>query len=153
MGINTGTQVGSTGINAGKVVIGGLAAGVVLAVLDSVVNGLLMAEQNRAAVMALNPSLVESMERPSAMVAYIACDLALGLLLVWTYAAIRPRFGPGPKTAVLAGLLIWATASLVYFSMTMMGMWALSYFVTGIVVYLVILVVSALVGGMLYKEG
>jgi len=41
----------------------------------------------------------------------------------------------------------------VYFSMTMMGMWALSYFVTGVVVYLVILVVSALVGGMLYKEG
>lgn len=153
MGINTGTQVGSTGINAGKVITGGLAAGVVLAVLDFVVNGLLMAEQNRAAVMALNPSLVESMERPSAMVAYIACDLVLGLLLVWTYAAIRPRFGPGPKTAVLAGLLIWAVASLVYFSMTMMGMWALSYFVTGVVVYLVILVVSALVGGMLYKEG
>lgn len=152
MGISTGTQEGVTGINTGKVVIGGLAAGVVLAVLDFVVNGLLMAEQNRAAVMALNPSLVESMERPSAMVAYIASDLALGLLLVWTYAAMRPRFGPGPKTAVLAGLLIWATASLVYFSMTMMGMWALSYFVTGVVVYLVILLVSALVGGMLYQE-
>jgi hypothetical protein len=24
------------------------------------------------------------------------------------YAAIRPRIGPGPKTAICAGLLVWA---------------------------------------------
>jgi len=140
------------GINTGKVITSGLAAGVVLAILDFVVNGFLMAAQNRAAMMALNPSLVESMERPSAMVAYVVCDLAFGLLLVWTYAAIRPRFGPGPKTAVYAGLQIWGIAFLMYFSMTMMGMWAFSYFVVGALTYLVLLLVAALVGGMLYKE-
>ena len=34
----------------------------------------------------------------------------LGVLLVWLHAAIRPRFGPGPKTAITAGLLVWIFA-------------------------------------------
>lgn len=140
------------GINSGKVVTGGLAAGVVLAVLDFLVNGFVMGEQNRAAITALNPALVESMERGGALVGYIAIDLVLGLLVVWTYAAIRPRFGPGPKTAVLAGMQIWCVASLMYLGMTVMGMWRWSYFVSGVVIYLVMLIVAATVGGKLYKE-
>lgn len=140
------------GINTGKVVAGGLAAGVVLAVLDFVVNGLLMADQNRAAISALNPSLAEGMQSGGAMVAYVVLDLVFGLLLVWTYAAMRPRFGAGPRTAVLAGLQIWCVAFLMYLSMTIMGMWAWGYFITGAVVYLAMLLVAAIVGGMLYKE-
>ena len=31
----------------------------------------------------------------------------MGLLLVWLYAAIRPRFGPGPRTATYAALVVW----------------------------------------------
>jgi hypothetical protein len=140
------------GINTAKVVTGGLAAGVVLAVLDFLVNGLLMAEQNRAAMTALNPTLVESMESGGALVAYVVIDLALGLLLVWTYAAMRPRFGPGPKTAAIAGLQIWGVAFLLYFGLTMMGLWGWGYFVTGAVAYLVMMLVAAAVGGRLYTE-
>jgi len=140
------------GINTGKVVTSGLAAGVVLAVLDFLVNGLLMAEQNRAAITALNPALVETMEGGGAMVAYIAIDLVFGLLLVWTYAAIRPRFGPGPKTAVIAGFQIWGVAFLMYLGMTVMGMWGWGYFVSGAAAYLVMLLVAATIGGKLYKE-
>ncbi len=36
-----------------------------------------------------------------------------GLLAVWLYAGIRPGFGPGPKTAVCAGLTVWALAYLI----------------------------------------
>jgi len=140
------------GINSGKVVTGGLAAGVVLAVLDFLVNGFVMGEQNRAAITALNPALVESMQRGGALVGYIAIDLVLGLLVVWTYAAMRPRFGPGPKTAALAGMQVWCVASLMYLGMTVMGMWAWSYFVSGVVIFLVMLIVAATVDGKLYKE-
>ena len=31
---------------------------------------------------------------------------------VWLYAAIRPRFGPGPKTAICAGLIVWGLSYL-----------------------------------------
>lgn len=31
---------------------------------------------------------------------------------MWLYAAIRPRFGPGPKTAAVAGFAWWFIESL-----------------------------------------
>ena len=33
---------------------------------------------------------------------FAAADFMWGFLLVFTYAAIRPRFGPGPKTAIIS---------------------------------------------------
>jgi hypothetical protein len=36
----------------------------------------------------------------------------LGIASVWLYAAIRPRYGAGPKTAVCAGLAVWILAHL-----------------------------------------
>ena len=49
----------------------------------------------------------------------VAGSFALGVLAVWTYAAIRPRFGAGPKTAVCAGFAVWV----------------MSYFYAGVYVY------------------
>lgn len=33
--------------------------------------------------------------------------LGWGMVSMWLYFAIRPRFGPGPRTAVLAGVVVW----------------------------------------------
>ena len=38
---------------------------------------------------------------------FVAMTFVLGILLVWLYAAIRSRYGPGPKAAVVAGLFGW----------------------------------------------
>jgi hypothetical protein len=43
---------------------------------------------------------------------YIILFFALGVFTVWIYAAIRPRFGAGPMTAVCAGLIVWFLVSL-----------------------------------------
>ena len=107
--------------------MGGLAGGVTLAVLDFVVNGLIMKNQNAAALQALNPTLA-------------------------TYAAIQPRFGAGPATAVRAGVVVWLSALLQYLAMTFMGMWAWSYFVTGAISFLVLTIVASIAGAMLYTE-
>lgn len=139
-------------INTRKVVLGGLAAGVVLAVLDFVANGLLLADQNAAAMEALNPELAASVEGASTAVVFIAVDLIFGILLVWTYAAIRPRFGAGPKTAMIAGIQIWLVAMLLYFAMTFIGMWTWSYFLLGAVVFLASVLIAAWLGGKLYTE-
>ena len=34
---------------------------------------------------------------------FIFLDFIYGIGLLWVYAAIRPRFGAGPKTGVIAG--------------------------------------------------
>jgi hypothetical protein len=38
---------------------------------------------------------------------------ALGILSVWLYAAIRPRYGAGPTTSVIAGFAVWLVTFLV----------------------------------------
>ena len=44
---------------------------------------------------------------PAALIQMCVIDFALGQILVLTYAAIRPRFGPGAGTATIAGFLMF----------------------------------------------
>jgi hypothetical protein len=39
-------------------------------------------------------------------------NLAAGVWAMWLYTAIRPNYGPGAKTAVVAGLAWWAIVSM-----------------------------------------
>jgi hypothetical protein len=94
-------------INLGRVVIGGIVAGVVINIVEGVLNGGIMANQWAATMTSLNRSPTMSVKQ---IVAFNVWGFALGILTVWVYAAIRPRFGAGPKTAMCAGLLMWATA-------------------------------------------
>ena len=34
-------------------------------------------------------------------------DFAIGFILTWLYALVRPRLGPGPKTATLTAAIAW----------------------------------------------
>ena len=43
---------------------------------------------------------------------FVVMCFGLGILTVWLYAAIRPRLGSGPGTAVCAGLVVWGLAFL-----------------------------------------
>ena len=113
-------------INTQKVMVAGLAAGVVLAALDFVFNGLLLAEQNRAAMEALSPEIAANMENPSLIAGFIVIDLIFGVLVTWTYAAMRPRFGAGPRTSVMAGLQVWLVAGIMYGFMTLAGFFSWS---------------------------
>jgi hypothetical protein len=85
----------------------------------------------------------------------------VGILMVWLYAAIRPRFGPGPKTALYAGLTAWFLwlfpLHYLFFGWKFMGSTLnLPQVVSGhwlqLAGGLVTVVLAALVGGWLYKE-
>ena len=95
-------------INTSKVVVAGIAAGIVMVVLDFVVQMLLGARMT-AEMNAFQPGLGDSMSTMggNVMIGYIVMDLVIGMLLAYTYAAIRPRFGPGPKTAIIAAMMFW----------------------------------------------
>jgi hypothetical protein len=41
------------------------------------------------------------------VVSFIVLTLLVGIFAVWFYAAIRPRYGAGPKTAACAGVALW----------------------------------------------
>jgi len=139
-------------INTQKVVIGGIAAGVVMNIIDFVSNAFILGARMKAESEAFKPGMGDAMMKPSVMVSYIVMDLVLGVLLVWTYAAIRPRFGPGLRTAIYAAVLFWLLAGIFlsgYLHMGMMstGLWSM-FALFGLINF----VLSAWVGAKLYTE-
>jgi hypothetical protein len=139
-------------INTPKVIVGGLAAGLVMNVIDFVSNMFIMQNRMKAELEAVNPQLWANMNDPGKIPVFIGIDFLLGIFLVWLYAAIRPRFGPGAGTAVKAGVFMWLVATCMWYFFVAMGITTMSSFALGGVVALVNMLASAYVGGMVYKE-
>lgn len=137
-------------INYGRVLLGGLLAGVVVNVSEFILNGLVLADAY--STMAMEYNLTQA---SWAMIGYILTAFAIGLVVVWLYAAIRPRFGPGPKTAAIAGVALWVP---VYFVQSVwlsaMGLTLTAgAMVTTLTWGLVELVLAGVAGAWLYQEG
>jgi hypothetical protein len=136
-------------INWGRVVLGGLLAGIVLNVFDFIVNGWLLSAQWNAALQALGKSPMGF----NVIVWFVVCDFLIGLWVLWLYAAIRPRYGAGPKTALCAGLAAWfALAFVVNVSQLPMGLFPSSIMYWNMIGWLVAGPLAAVAGASLYQE-
>lgn len=89
-------------INLKGVILGGLVAGVVLVAYDFLMYGVVLRAEFEAAMQAIGKT-----QDPNAIYLYVVLDLIWGVWAVWLYAMIRPRYGPGPRTALIAGLFMW----------------------------------------------
>jgi hypothetical protein len=138
-------------MNSGKVVVGGLAAGLVLNVGDFLINTQVLAAENAAFLkrLGLDPAALESF---SGMLPWIVIDFLMGVLMVWTYAAIRPRFGPGVSTAIIAALIPFLGVTLVLAGFTSMGVFPTATFVKGSVASLVNMAIGSVAGAWVYTE-
>ena len=139
-------------INTKKVLLGGFVAGVVMNAIDFVVNGYLLAARMKAETDAFKPGLSDQMMSGKAVAGYIVMDFVLGILLVWTYAAIRPRFGPGIRTASYAALLFWILTMIFLSGYMHMGMMSAGLWWTFAVIGLVNYLLSAWAGAKFYTE-
>jgi hypothetical protein len=139
-------------INTQKVVVGGLAAGVVTNILGFLGYGMLLGPRMNAELDAVVPGLSTRMATGTAMTLSILTQFIISLLLVWLYAAMRPRFGAGFKTAAYAAVVIWMCGNIFYSGWYLGGLMSGSTYVFASVMHLVILLAGAYVGGMLYKE-
>jgi hypothetical protein len=137
-------------INLGRVVMGGLLAGVLLNVVDFLVHGVWLMDDYTAAMEALGKEAM-----PTSMIGwFVVLDFVYGIFLVWLYAAIRPRFGAGPQTAVYAGLAAWFVAAFMHALFEApMGLYPMNLWVIGAVVALVQMPAAAVLGAWLYQEG
>lgn len=90
-------------IDRGRVILGGLVAGVVLNVGEYVLNGILLKERWETSMVELGLDPMGGAD----IGVMVVMTFVVGLVLVWMYAAMRPRFSPGPRTAIIAGLLGW----------------------------------------------
>jgi hypothetical protein len=136
-------------INMAKVIVGGLVAGLVINVSEFLLNAVVLAADMEAAMARLNLPPVGG----QAVAVFVLFGFIVGIGMIWLYAAIRPRYGPGPKTAMCAGATVWFFA---YFypsvGMTVIGIFDTRLMVIGLIWGLVELLVAALVGAYFYKE-
>jgi len=139
-------------MNNSKVVVAGLAAGVVANIIGFVGFGLLLGPRFAAEAAAVAPGLEGQGTTGGAIAVNVIATFVVGILLVWLYAAIRPRFGPGMKTAFYAAAVVWICGFLFHLDMLNLGMMTAATYAMASIVALVQVVASAGVGGMLYKE-
>ncbi len=135
-------------INWGRVLLGGLLAGVVIDLVDYVIHTYVIAAQDAAAMKALGVQL-----RPGAIPIFLIEGLVLGIAAIWAYAVARPRYGAGAKTAVITALGIWVIGDV----LPGVGDWAsgiqpANLLCIGILVGLVEIIVASVAGAALYKE-
>ena len=133
-------------INYSKVLLGGVVAGIVWIAMDWA-SYMLMGAHDMDAWLAQH-----NLHEPPMWVLF-AMDILFGLMAVWLYAAIRPRFGPGPKTAATAAVFIWLLFTMVYFGLHMMHLFTPGDFAKSAVVGFVTVMIATMVGAWLYREG
>lgn len=139
-------------MNRQKIVIAGLVAGLVLNLIDFVSYTYLLGAHMARALDAVNPALNAAMSTGRAMATSIVIDFLLGIALVWLYAAMRPRYGPGPRNALMSAFFVWLISSFAYSMFHTMGMMSTRLWLAVACVALVNMSVGALVGGKLYSE-
>ena len=139
-------------INVSRVFLGGLVAGLV-----GLAGDVIIVVAIPLAVRAGFPG-GPHLPPPSAqvMVMYIAAVLLVGGPAgIWFYAAIRPRFGPGPKTATYGGLWIWLI--LVPYMQIVLTTLGLNPFSAGLLllfdaISLPLIIAAMVAGAFVYKE-
>src|SRR5688500_12184123 len=136
-------------MNYARIVLGGLFAGLMSTLCEFIVNDFL-----------LNVHMTRMFRRfnltpPAGSFIAIALTLtfALVILLVWLYAMIRPRYGPGPKTPICAALVIWFVVG-VYVNIIYGVMFGLgtTMIAIGMVWGLVQYCLATIAGAWVYKE-
>ena len=136
--------------NRVRVLLGGLLAGLVINVVEFVTNGIVLRDAWGRAMQALGkPAQLSA----GAIVIFNIWGFLLGIAAVWLYAAIRPRYNAGPKTAIRAGVFTWAIAVfLANLSNYPLGLFPTRLLVVSSIVALIEIVVATLVGAWPYKE-
>jgi hypothetical protein len=134
-------------INWGRVVSCGVVTGFVWTVLSAVSTWYVGADFNSAV-----PG--NKIFAPSAGLAafLVSVNLSGGIWAIWLYAAIRPRYGAGLRTAAVAGFSWWVVSSLADATWGSFRLVPLKALLPLSVVSLPEMILAALVGAWLYKE-
>ena len=138
-------------INTGKVITGGLLAGVVYNIFDMLWNFTVLRADGlaMAARLNLNPAVVTDV---SYQIPWVVIDFVLGLLTIFIYAGFRPRFGSGPTTAVIAGFMPWVVIASIFCGFASMGILTEAMAIKASLLAIVNVVVGSISGAWAYTE-
>jgi hypothetical protein len=135
-------------VNLSRVILGGIVAGILINISNYVLHNYVTKATNEEAMKRLNLTLPES---GSTIAVWMLWGLAFGIAAVWLYAAIRPRFGPGPGTAIKAGLAAWFFCCLLA-TVSFVNLGIFPFDAVGFLWELAHSLIATVVGASLYKE-
>ena len=139
-------------MNIGRIILGGIVAGIVFNIVEGVTNGVLLGQQWKDWGARLAP-VTQQPSNSTGMVFWTVLAFLLGIVAVWLYAAIRPRFGAGAKTACIAGFVVWIIYwPLVNLQHMALGIIPMNMLVIGDVGGLVGALLGTIAGAAIYKE-
>lgn len=137
-------------VNRNRVILGGLLAGIIIDASEALINGVVL-KQDWADVMSKlgkSPDLSATMLATFNIIGFIT-----GILLVWLYAAIRSRYGAGPKTALMVALTIWVIGyAIPSVGEVGVGLIPAQLAATAAGLGLIEVILAALAGASVYKE-
>jgi hypothetical protein len=96
-------------VNWARVWLGGLTAGLVMNASEAALHGGMLGAEARALFASYG---LRDTAEPWQVGSLVGVTFAVGVTAVWLYAAIRPRYGPGPATALRAGLAVFVLTHL-----------------------------------------
>lgn len=83
----------------------------------------------------------------------LAFTIGWGLAAVWLYAAIRPRYGPGVRTALLAAAAVWLLSVVAPLShLAAFGVVSMRFVIVDLGAELVLIAAATLVAARQYRE-
>jgi hypothetical protein len=136
-------------INTGKVVSGGLVAGLIMNISEYILNEPVLGTQMAAIMIERNLPAIGG----SAIGVFVVMTFILGIFTIWLYAAIRPRYGAGVNTAICAGLAVWFTAYLLpSISFQVLGFMPMNMITIVVVWGAVEMMVASVAGAYFYSE-
>ena len=137
------------GIDTKRWLLGGLAAGVLIWVVEGLATMLYM-DDMKAALEAHGLAMEMNV---GAVVTGAVVSLIAGLTIVFIYTMARARLGPGPRTAVTVAVVYFLGSYLIsILGFRMLGLFPDRMLLTWGVVGLVEAVLAALLGGYIYRE-
>jgi hypothetical protein len=140
---------GAGAINVGKVIAGGLLCGLLINISETILNLAVVPADMAEVLKARNLPEIGG----GAITSFVVFAFLLGIGIVWLYAAIRPRFGAGVKTAIIAALVAWLFA----YAYPSIGMVAMGLFPMGLTIFTLVwglaeVVIGAIAGAWVYTE-
>ena len=137
-------------ISWSRAVVGGIVAGVVWGTLYAPVHPLVEVHDSLGRpVLPITPFRGATL---AMRVLVVINGFVQGITTVWLYAAIRPRFGPGPKTAVIAGFAVWFLVSWVHVTWAAFTGARPTAVLSPIAANLPLVLLAGMAGAWLYKE-
>lgn len=139
-------------MNTKRILVGGFVAALIITAAETLLFGLVLADPMSAARAEKGVA-----EASWATISNIATTVVLGLILAWLHAAIRPRFGPGPATALRAGVVLWIATWLIYYVWLAPSGRGLLFLEPGLTALVLVwelagVLLAALAAGWVYRE-